>query len=63
MLGWLSANLTDAAVCALVIVICALIIISEIKTKKRMKASGGCGFGCSCGCCPGNCTGCSSHKK
>lgn len=63
MLGWLSANLTDAAVCALVIVICALIIISEIKTKKRMKASGGCGFGCSCGGCPGNCTGCSSHKK
>ncbi len=63
MLDWLSANLTDAAVCTLVIVICALIIISEIKTKKRMKASGGCGFGCSCGCCPGNCTGCSSHNK
>lgn len=63
MFGSLGANFADAAVCAVVILICALIVISEIRTRKRMKASGGCGFGCSCGCCSGGCSGCGSHMN
>lgn len=60
MLGWLSENLANIAVCGVVVLICAWILIKEIRTRKCIKAAGGIGGGCSC--CPGGCPGCSlSH--
>ena len=60
MLNWIIANIADAAVCALIILICAIIIVNELIKRRHMKATGGC---CSsCGYCSGGCAGCSMHQ-
>lgn len=60
MLGFLHGNAADILVCGIIILVCILIVINEIKTGKRIKAAGGC---CgNCGYCSAGCSGCGAHK-
>ena len=56
MLAWLSANLVNIVICAILILVVGLIIRGMIRDRKAGKSS--CGGNCgSCGAC-GGCSGC-----
>ena len=61
MIAWLSENIGTILICAVLIVIVALIIRSLIRQKKQGKSS----CGCNCGHCPmsGSCHSAGSKMK
>ncbi len=61
MIAWLSANLANIVVIAILVVVVALVIRGMIRDKKAGKSSCGCGCA-SCGAC-GSCGGCAVPKK
>lgn len=56
MLTWISENIANIIICAVLIAVVAAIIVSMIRNKKKGKSSCGCG----CADCP---MGSSCHSK
>ena len=56
MLAWISENIANIIICAVLIAVVAAIIVSMIRNKKKGKSSCGCG----CADCP---MGSSCHSK
>ena len=62
MLTWLSANLINIVLIAVIALIVGLLIRGMIRDKKAGKSS--CGGNCaSCGVCGGSCSGCRSKPS
>ena len=59
MMAWLSANLVNIILTAVIVLIVGLLIFVMVRDKKAGKSS----CGCSCASCGGNCAGCSACNR
>ena len=62
MLAFLSANIANIVVIAVILLVVGLAVRSLVRDKKAGKSSCGCNCA-SCGACSGGCGGCAAAKK
>ena len=62
MLAFLSANIANIVVIAVILLVVGLAVRSLVRDKKAGKSSCGCNCA-SCGACSGGCGGCATAKK
>ena len=62
MLVFLSANIANIVVIAVILLVVGLAVRSLVRDKKAGKSSCGCNCA-SCGACSGGCGGCAAAKK
>ena len=54
---WITGNIADIGIVALIVAICAAIVVYEIKKRKHILEERGCAGNCA------YCSGCSTHKE
>ncbi len=62
MLAFLSANIANIVVIAVILLVVGLAVRSLVRDKKAGKSSCGCNCA-SCGACSGGCGGCATARK